>query len=202
MKVFTPKKHQIITSNQTLHIIILSAIVLFQIPLFIYPKAGGTSQEQKAKFAHNGIIAHQSLITPPAADPEPNWQIEQKIQPPNQSTLAAPKSASEYQEFHTYALKIDGNTTNDWAWAAQTFSFVAGNGSVTNPYLIRNVEFDAGGSGTAVTIQNCHNIFFIIDNCSFINTGSGIQNNDSAIALVNVTYDSIYSPKMVLYQIP
>jgi len=78
-------------------------------------------------------------------------------------------------------IHIDDN----WTDAAKNLDWVqGGDGSWGDPYIIENVTLDAGGSGNGILIENS-NDYFIINNCTVYNSGSG--NNDAGIKLTSVS---------------
>jgi len=57
-----------------------------------------------------------------------------------------------------------------------------GSGTYSDPYVIEDLEIDAGGSENCILIENS-NVYFKIENCSFYNAGWG---SDAGIRLLNV----------------
>jgi len=60
----------------------------------------------------------------------------------------------------------------------------SGNGTFENPYIIEDFIIDAGGNGSCIFINNT-NAYFIIQNCTLIN--SGTSTNRTTIYFNNVT---------------
>jgi len=91
--------------------------------------------------------------------------------------LKSPKSSGVYSEHFIY---IDGNwsvtTTYDWCY---------GKGTWEEPYIIENVNIDAGSSptGSGIFINNSKNDYFTIRNCTVYNAGS--EEYDAGIKLEN-----------------
>ncbi|MFX1600993.1 MAG: NosD domain-containing protein, partial [Promethearchaeota archaeon] len=83
-------------------------------------------------------------------------------------------------------IYIDGNVTgvgaHNWTWAeAQPWCY--GSGTWSHPYIIENVTIDGQGSGNCIFIENS-DVYFIIRNCTFNNSGS--NNWNAGIKLANV----------------
>ena len=74
----------------------------------------------------------------------------------------------------------DGN----WSTAAG-YEWCSGDGSWGNPYVIENVTIDADNSptGSGIFINNFKNDYFIINNCTVYDAGSGTY--DAGIKLEN-----------------
>ena len=101
-----------------------------------------------------------------------------------------PGSANSYDNFPIWddgfngtAIHIDGTgiSAPDWNWA-KTRTWCTGEGSLLNPYLIKDISIDCGGVGSGIIIENSVNEYFIIQNCTIINAGDtgikldGVQN--------------------------
>ncbi|MFX0009187.1 MAG: nitrous oxide reductase family maturation protein NosD [Candidatus Hermodarchaeota archaeon] len=71
---------------------------------------------------------------------------------------------------------------NNWT-AAETAGICTGNGSYSDPYIVKDLEIDGGGLGSCILIENS-TAYFKIENCSLYNSG-GYQN--AGIKLNNVT---------------
>jgi hypothetical protein len=67
-------------------------------------------------------------------------------------------------------IHINGN----WSTAVG-YEWCTGDGSWGNPYIIENITIDASSSatGSGIYIQNSKNDYFIINNCTVFNAGSG-----------------------------
>ncbi|MFX1532429.1 MAG: hypothetical protein ACFFBC_15030, partial [Promethearchaeota archaeon] len=65
-------------------------------------------------------------------------------------------------------IHIDGN--DGWA-AFKAAGNCTGSGNYTHPYVIEDLEIDGGGLGSCVLIENS-DVYFIIENCTTINSGS------------------------------
>jgi len=77
-------------------------------------------------------------------------------------------------------IHIDGNS----GWAAfKAAGNCTGDGIYSNPYVIKDLEIDGGGSGSCILIENS-NVYFKIENCKLYNAG-GYPN--AGIELKNVT---------------
>jgi parallel beta-helix repeat protein len=89
------------------------------------------------------------------------------------------------QSSATWALSsihIDAN----WSLTEQTYNWCTGGGTVGNPYIIENVEIDAGGIGSGILVENSHD-HFIIRNCEITNSAPLGSTWHSKIKLQNVT---------------
>lgn len=75
-------------------------------------------------------------------------------------------------------IYIDNNWTD-----AKTAGICTGNGTPSDPYIIEDLEIDAGDLGSSILIENS-NVNFIIQNCTL--TSSGPEFTDSGIKLINV----------------
>jgi len=75
---------------------------------------------------------------------------------------------------------INGTATGvgaqNWTWA-KSRTWCTGSGSYSEPYIIKNLEIDAGIVGTGIDILNS-NVFFIIQNTTVYNTKSGSIGTD------------------------
>ncbi|MHA1292822.1 MAG: right-handed parallel beta-helix repeat-containing protein [Promethearchaeota archaeon] len=75
-------------------------------------------------------------------------------------------------------------TINDnWSNTASTYPWCSGSGSWNDPYIIENVTINAGGIKSGIFIIGS-NDFFIINNCTLINSYS--SSNQGGIKLLNV----------------
>lgn len=70
-------------------------------------------------------------------------------------------------------IHIDDNAANNWEWAEDQ-SWCSGSGVESDPYVIKDLKIDGGGSGCCILIQNS-NVFFRIENCEVYNSGVGIR---------------------------
>jgi len=75
-------------------------------------------------------------------------------------------------------IEIDGNTQ-----FTSANGVTSGSGIQGDPYIIEGWEINAGGSGSAIFIQNT-DAHFVIRNCKLYNSGTGTY--DSGIRLTNV----------------
>jgi len=83
--------------------------------------------------------------------------------------------------------KVSGkiHIVGDSGWAdAEIAGICKGNGTYTNPYLIEDLEIDAGGVGSCIWIENSVNYFMIL-NCSLTNTEDSLT--EAEITLYNVS---------------
>ncbi|MFX1394176.1 MAG: right-handed parallel beta-helix repeat-containing protein, partial [Promethearchaeota archaeon] len=89
---------------------------------------------------------------------------------------------SGYWDF--ISIHIDDNNgkgNGSWAWASAQ-PWCKGSGTFKYPYIIENLTIDAKGISSGIIIENSK-VYFIIENCTVINSGSGIQ--DAGIKLIN-----------------
>ncbi len=78
-------------------------------------------------------------------------------------------------------IHIDGNL--DWI-NAETAGICTGNGTYSDPYVIKDLIIDGGSSGSCILIENS-NVYFKIKNCTLYNSGTSSTN--AGILLSNVT---------------
>jgi nitrous oxidase accessory protein NosD len=72
---------------------------------------------------------------------------------------------------------------NNWS-AAKTAGICTGNGTSTDPYLIKDLEIDGGGVGSCILIENANDYFMIL-NCSLTNSEDDFLMEEAGIKLVN-----------------
>ncbi len=67
--------------------------------------------------------------------------------------------------------------TFTWEEVVQYVPWIGSDGSWSDPYVIEDLNIDAGGSGSGIAISNSKNYYFIIKNCTVTHTGNnpGIQ---------------------------
>jgi len=70
---------------------------------------------------------------------------------------------------------------NNWT-AAKAAGISTGNGNYSEPYIIKNLEIDGGGTGNCILIQHS-DVYFRIEHCTLYNAGTGF----SGIILYNVS---------------
>ena len=80
-----------------------------------------------------------------------------------------------------YTIHIDGN----WTETNTTYDWCTGAGTHSDPYVIQDIEVDGLGVSTCILINNS-NIFFRIENCTFLNSGP-LGVNQAGIKLINTT---------------
>ncbi len=83
------------------------------------------------------------------------------------------------------AIGIGGH---NWTWAESQY-WCSGSGSVADPYVIEDLEIDAQGTGSCISIINSR-VYFSIKNCTLSNSGTSIA--DAGIYLFNNTYGNIF----------
>lgn len=76
---------------------------------------------------------------------------------------------------------VDTNPSMNWS-VAKDAGICTGSGTYSDPYVIKDLEIDGGGSGSCILIENS-NVYFKIENCTLYNAGIGL---DSGIELNNV----------------
>jgi len=82
-------------------------------------------------------------------------------------------------------IHIDGNQISgnkSWIWSS-TRAWCSGSGTSEDPYIISDLEIDAGDDGNCILIGNS-SVYFKVENCILINSGSGSM--DAGIKLDNV----------------
>jgi parallel beta-helix repeat protein len=71
---------------------------------------------------------------------------------------------------------IDDAGGGDYNWTeAEAELWCSGSGTYSDPYFIENITIDGQGSGTALEIRNSESFYFIIKNCTFFNSSTGIK---------------------------
>ena len=79
------------------------------------------------------------------------------------------------KKFEVLKIYIDdlasGVGAQNWTWAADQW-WCYGAGTLNNPYLIENLIIDGRGFRNCLEIRNS-NVYFVIRNCTFINSGNG-----------------------------
>lgn len=78
-----------------------------------------------------------------------------------------------------FKIIIDGN----WSQTRDTYDWCDGSGILADPFVIENVTINGQNSGIGIIIQNT-NDYFIINNCTFYNSTTGMR-------LINVNYGTI-----------
>jgi parallel beta-helix repeat protein len=76
------------------------------------------------------------------------------------------------------SIEIDGNTQ-----FTSSNGVTGGSGTQIDPFIIEGWEINAGGSGSAIFIQNT-DAYFVIRDCKVYNSGTGVY--DSGIRITNV----------------
>ena len=66
----------------------------------------------------------------------------------------------------------------------------SGNGTLLDPYVLENITIDAGGTETALTVENSNGLYFTIRNCTLKNAGTNLMGN-SGIKLVSSSNGTI-----------
>ncbi|HEC37719.1 hypothetical protein LCGC14_0720300 [marine sediment metagenome] len=66
----------------------------------------------------------------------------------------------------------DSNPSLNWSYSASNYNWVSGSGTWGDPYIIKNVTVNAGGSGNGIEIKNSIVPFKIINSTAY-NSGSG-----------------------------
>ena len=88
-------------------------------------------------------------------------------------------------------IHIDDTGVNsfDWAWASEMTSWCTGEGTLSNPYVIKDIAIDAGAVGSPIFIESS-NVYFIIENCNL--TNSQATGNDAGIK-----FEDVYNAKII-----
>jgi parallel beta-helix repeat protein len=76
----------------------------------------------------------------------------------------------------------DDNPNINWS-VAKKDGICTGNGTYSDPYVIKDLEIDGEGLGSCIWINNSE-VYFRIENCTLFNSGEGF--NDAGINLINV----------------
>ncbi len=88
-------------------------------------------------------------------------------------------------------ITINGAATgvgaHNWTWAASQY-WCSGSGSFADPYVIEDLEIDAQGTGSCISITNSR-VYFSIENCVVSDAGTALT--DAGIYLFNVTNGNI-----------
>lgn len=71
---------------------------------------------------------------------------------------------------------------NNWT-AAKAADICTGDGTSSNPYIISDLEINAGSSGSCILIEDS-NVYFKVINCTL--NGSGSELTDAGLKLINV----------------
>ncbi|MFX0083536.1 MAG: NosD domain-containing protein [Candidatus Hodarchaeota archaeon] len=93
---------------------------------------------------------------------------------------------------------IDGTAggvgAHNWTWVESQPWFGGGDGSSLNPYIIENIEINGGGAGNCFEIISS-DVYFVIRNCNFYNSGTEAYNAGLRLSYVRngLIIDSIFS---------
>ena len=81
--------------------------------------------------------------------------------------------------------KISGKIHIDNNWTdAKDVGICTGNGTYSEPYIIKDLVIDGGGSGSCIFIENSE-VYFRIENCTVYNSGVGAPNTGILLSHVN-----------------
>jgi len=73
--------------------------------------------------------------------------------------------------------KISGKIyINNWSSAVEA-GICTGSGNFLDPYVIKDLVIDGGGTGTGIFIEDSKNYYFRIENCTIFNCETGIRFN-------------------------
>jgi parallel beta-helix repeat protein len=87
---------------------------------------------------------------------------------------------------------IDDSGSSGFTWKqAANQSWCVGNGTFNNPYVIENITINGGASSSCMQVKHS-NKYFVINNCTFSNSGTA---SNGAINLINVTNGFILNNK-------
>lgn len=84
-------------------------------------------------------------------------------------------------KYSTISTKI--HIDNNWS-AAKTAGICTGEGTYSQPYVIKDLEIDGGNSGSCILIENS-DVYFQIKNCNIYNSGSDFFEDDAGIKINN-----------------
>ncbi len=89
-----------------------------------------------------------------------------------------------------YNITIDDlpGSLSNWLWAETQSWFGGGSGTELDPYILENLIVDGNLTDNSLSISNSE-AFFIIQNCTFLNSSYGVS--DGGIYLNNVTNGKI-----------
>lgn len=103
--------------------------------------------------------------------------------------------------FNCSAIYVNEASWNDWAWW-ETRTWMRGAGTEGDPYLLKDLEIDAGGASSSYCIRvDWSEAYFKIENCTLTNAGSAtgaiylFHTNNSEIIDNNCSFnagDAIY----------
>jgi len=89
---------------------------------------------------------------------------------------------------------------NNWSQTAQIYPWCSGSGTLIDPYVIENVIINARNSGSCILIENSISDYFIIRNCTLLNSSQGSSDKEAGIKLVNTQKGQIISNNCTLNQ--
>ncbi|MFW9938684.1 MAG: NosD domain-containing protein, partial [Candidatus Thorarchaeota archaeon] len=99
-------------------------------------------------------------------------------------------------EFDHENLKLSGvsgrihiNGNSGWL-AFRAAGNCTGNGTISEPYIIEDLEINGEGSGYCIFIENS-DVYFRIENCTLYNAGGTVEADSAAIKLLNVDNSQI-----------
>lgn len=99
---------------------------------------------------------------------------------------------------------IDGSAAgagaHNWTWARSRI-WCTGSGTLSDPYIIENLEINAKGGRYCIEIINS-DVYFIIRNCKAYGTASGLIPRDGAIHLEYVTNGNIFNNQIYNNKLP
>lgn len=81
---------------------------------------------------------------------------------------------------------------NNWSDAVVA-GIATGSGTFSDPYVIKDLIIDGGGSGVGILIERSKNFYFRIENCTIINSGTGIRLklvNNGTIYRNNISFNT------------
>ncbi|MHA2009717.1 MAG: right-handed parallel beta-helix repeat-containing protein [Candidatus Hodarchaeales archaeon] len=96
-------------------------------------------------------------------------------------------TSSSYNNENLKFSKISGKIHIDNNWSdTKTAGICTGSGASSDPYLIKDLVIDAGGSGSSIFIENS-NVYFKIENCTIYNSGNESSSFEAGISLRNAS---------------
>ncbi|MFX1406299.1 MAG: nitrous oxide reductase family maturation protein NosD [Promethearchaeota archaeon] len=84
------------------------------------------------------------------------------------------------------ALNEKIHINNNWSITESTYTWCTGSGTYSEPYIIKDLIIDGGGSGHCILIENS-NVYFKIENCTTFNAG-----DYHGITLLNVNNSLLF----------
>lgn len=98
---------------------------------------------------------------------------------------------------------------NNWSEAVGA-GIATGSGTFSDPYVIKDLIIDGGGTGAGILIERSKNFYFRIENCTIFNSNTGIflnSVNNGTLFRNNISFNTngiyvqnpIFGPDFILY---